>query len=80
MWVLFPGPWLPVAGPLCFIEQAPCWLPADTLLRPEYSLLFLVPTLGRKQFGEGNCKLALWLSLLPRAGVTGPFLPAGARP
>lgn len=25
-------------------------------------LLFLVPTLGRKQFGEGNCKLALWLS------------------
>lgn len=32
---------------------------AETLLRQKSgNLLFLVPTLGRKQFGEGNCKLA----------------------
>lgn len=44
---------------------------AETLLRQRSgNLLFRVPTLGRKQFGEGNCKLAFVVK--PPAPGPGP--------
>ena len=65
-------PGSPGRGPLLPLPPGSS-LAAALLRQRSGNLLFLVPTLGRKRSGEGNCKLAFVVGpAAPRRGQQGP--------
>lgn len=52
---------------------------AETAVAESHNLLFLVPTLGRRPFGEGNCKLAFVVKPPAPGMAVGPVEPDSPR-